>query len=110
MNGYLIPANSKRGTLIFNIFRKIDLVLFSCGVIFTLTLLAIVPTENMVAVSISLLPAAICGLLVMPVPNYHNVMCALASIYNFYTGRRRFIWKGWCSYEQFKEDKSKQIY
>ena len=25
VNGYLVPANAKRGTLIFNIFRPIDL-------------------------------------------------------------------------------------
>lgn len=107
MNGYLIPANSKRGTLIFNIFRPFDLGLFIVGVVISLLLLAIVPTTNIIAVVLALLPVMVCGLLVMPVPNYHNVLCALISIYNFYTGRRRYIWKGWCSYEQFKDDKSK---
>lgn len=107
MNGYLIPANSKKGTLIFSIFRPFDLMLFSIGVVISLLLLAVVPTENIIAVTLALIPVIICGLLVLPIPNYHNVLCALGSIYSFYTERRRFIWKGWCSYEQFKDEKSK---
>lgn len=107
MNGYLIPANSKRGTLIFNIFRPIDLWIFSGGVIASLILLAIVPSTNLLLVMIALLPVCICGLLVVPIPNYHNVLCALESIYRFYTERRRYVWKGWCFYEQYKDNSSK---
>ena len=107
MNGYLIPANSKKGTLIFNMFRPIDLIIFIIGVGISLIGLAIVPSTELVAVTIALLPVCICGLLVVPVPNYHNVMCALISIWNFYTKRRRYSWKGWCFYEQFKDSNSK---
>lgn len=108
MNGYLIPANSKRGTLIFNVFRPIDLGIFSSGVAISLLLLAIVPSTNLLLVTIALLPVCICGLLVIPVPNYHNVLCALGSIYNFYTERRRYVWKGWCFYEQYKDEGTKK--
>lgn len=107
MNGYLIPANSKRGTLIFNIFRPFDLGLFIVGVLVTLLALAIVPSTNLLAVTIALIPGLTCGLLVLPMPNYHNVLCALISIYRFYTERRRYVWKGWCFYEQFKDDRAK---
>lgn len=107
MNGYLIPANSKKGTLIFNLFRPFDLILVSVGVAFTLLALAIVPSASIILVLLSLLPGCICVLLVCPVPNYHNVLCALGSIYNFYTKRRNFIWKGWCFYEQFNEKSRK---
>ena len=107
MNGYLIPANAKKGTLIFNIFRPFDLILFCVGVVVTLLMLAIVPSTNMLAVTIALLPGCICGLLVLPIPNYHNVLCALISIYKFYTERRRYVWKGWCFYEQFKDTEAK---
>ena len=108
MNGYLIPANSKRGTLIFNIFRPIDLGIFCSGVAMSLILLAVVPSTNLLLVTIALLPVCICGLLVIPVPNYHNVLCALGSIYNFYTERRRYVWKGWCFYEQYKDEGTKK--
>ena len=107
MNGYLVPANAKKGMLIFNIFRPFDLILFSIGVGISLLALAIVPAENMLVVTLALLPGAICGLLVLPIPNYHNVLCALCSVYRFYTERRRYVWKGWCFYEQFKNDESK---
>lgn len=107
MNGYLIPANSKKGTLIFNIFRPFDLGLFIVGVLVTLLALAIVPSTNLLAVTLALIPGLTCGLLVLPMPNYHNVLCALISIYRFYTERRRYVWKGWCFYEQFKDDGAK---
>ncbi len=107
MNGYLIPANAKKGTLIFNIFRPFDLILVSVGVAVTLIALAIVPSSSLVAVTLALMPGCICGLLVFPVPNYHNVLCAIISIYKFYTERRKYVWKGWCFYERFGEDSSK---
>ena len=107
MNGYLVPANAKKGTLIFNIFRPFDLMLFGIGVGVSLLALAIVPSSNLVAVTIALIPGCICGLLVLPIPNYHNVLCALTSIYRFYTERRSYHWKGWCFYEQFKDTESK---
>ena len=104
MNGYLIPANAKKGTLILNIFRPVDLGIFLVGIAVSLIMLAIVPSTNIIAVIMALLPVCICGLLVVPIPNYHNVLCALGSIWNFYTKRRRYAWKGWCFYEQFKDD------
>lgn len=107
MHGYLIPANAKKGTLIFNLFRPFDLILFCTGVGISLLALAIVPATNILAVTISLLPGGICGLLVFPVPNYHNVLCTICSIYRFYSQRRRYIWKGWCFYERFKDQNSK---
>ena len=107
MNGYLVPANAKKGTLIFNIFRPFDLILFCSGVGVSLLLLSFVPSTSLLAVCIALLPGCVCGLLVFPIPNYHNVLCALGSIYRFYTERRSYVWKGWCFYEQFKDDKAK---
>lgn len=109
MNGsYLIPANAKKGTLIFNLFRPFDLILFGVGAGVSLILLAIFSTSNFWLTLICCLPAAITGLLVVPIPNYHNVLCALQSVINFYNNRRKFIWRGWCFYEYFKdENKSK---
>ena len=107
MNGYLIPANAKKGTLIFNVFRPFDFMFFCVGIGISLFALTIVPSTSIGLVLIALLPGAISGLLVFPIPNYHNVMCALISIYKFYTERRKYVWKGWCFYEQFPNDESK---
>ena len=104
MNGYLVPANAKRGTLIFNIFRPFDLILFGTGVVISLVALAIVRSSNTIAILLACLPAGITGLLVVPIPNYHNVLCALQSIIRFFTERRNYIWGGWCFYEKFAVD------
>lgn len=103
MNGYLIPANAKRGTLIFNIFRPIDLGIFGTGIAVSLLLLYLLDTSNIIMAIIGIIPVGVTGLLVFPIPNYHNVLCVLENIYNFYTERRRYVWKGWCFYEQFNE-------
>jgi hypothetical protein len=103
MNGFLIPANAKRGTLIFNIFRPLDLILFGTGIAISLVLLLVLQTSNFILAIISILPVCITGLLVFPIPNYHNVLCVLENMYKFYTERRRYVWKGWCFYEQFAE-------
>lgn len=104
MNGYLVPANAKKGTLILNIFRPFDLIMFSSGVLGSMLLLAIFGDSNTIVVLLCCLPAAITGLLVFPIPNYHNVLCALQSIFSFYTTRNKFIWRGWCFNEYFKDD------
>ncbi len=109
MNGYLVPANAKRGTLILNIFRPFDLIMFGTGVIVSLLMLAIVHSDSTLMILISCMPAGITGLLVVPIPNYHNVLCAIQSIFRFYSERRNYIWRGWCFYEKFAvDDKSKK--
>ena len=109
MNGFLVPANAKKGTLILNLFRPFDLILFGTGVVISLIMLALVPTNNTWLVLLSCLPAGITGFLVIPIPNYHNVLVAIQSIINFYSERRKYVWKGWCIYEQFaNEDKKRK--
>ena len=96
MGSFLIPANSKKSMLIFGLFNQFDLILFCTGIGITFLLVLILPIEELWGVIAALAPGCICGFLVMPVPNYHNVMTLIKSIYNFYTGRRNYIWKGWC--------------
>ncbi len=109
MNGYLVPANAKRGTLIFNIFRPVDLIMFSVGAGLSLLLLMITQSSSTLVVILSCLPVGITGLVVVPIPNYHNVLCAIQSILRFYNERRNYIWRGWCFYGEFgSEDKSKK--
>ena len=105
MNGYLVPANAKKGTLIFNLFRPFDLILFGTGVGISLILLLSTSGLNSALMTIlSCIPVGVTGLLVLPIPNYHNVLCALQSIIRFFTERRKYYWKGWCFYERFAEE------
>lgn len=107
MNGnYLIPANTKRGQLIFGLFREIDLIIFGVGVTISFILMLILPLENTVMAVIAVAPALVCSLLVAPVPYYHNVMMFLVDLYTFLTERQKFVWKGWCfTYGESKTEK-----
>ena len=109
-DSYLVPANAKKGTLIANLFRKIDLIILIIGIAITFLLLIIgnSSSESIWISILKLIPLGICAVLVLPIPNYHNTLCAIQSIISFYTERRRFLWKGWCFYEKFNDDKSKK--
>ena len=88
---YLIPAGSKKQMLIFGIFKPFDLILFGSGAAIFLFAM------------IDIAPVLITGFLVLPIPNYHNTLNALVNVYKFYTSRQRYIWKGWCVKDAFKQ-------
>jgi hypothetical protein len=103
MNGnFLIPANSKKSRLIFGLFNPFDLVLFLTGIAISIILMMVLPIEQFKMAMIAITPGCIAGLLVFPLPNYHNVLTGLLSIFRFYTNRRTFIWKGWCVRDEYK--------
>ena len=104
MNQYLIPANTKRGQLIFNAFRPIDLIILVSGALVTLILFFIFEPGELVSGILVLSPVLICAFLVLPIPNYHNVMCILLNIYKFYLGeeKNQLVWKGWCVKDEYQ--------
>lgn len=94
---YLIPANSKKSMMILGLFTWIDLIIFGVGCTVTLTLLFLF--NNKVEIGSLLLilsPALVSAFLVMPVPNYHNMLQLLTNIILFLFKRKRLYWKGWC--------------
>ncbi len=93
---YLIPANSKKSRLLFSLFTWFDLVMFGLGVSITLILLMFVPLQSTLVTIVVLAPGLVTGFLVMPIPNYHNVLTFLQELINFYSTRRQFEWEGWC--------------
>ena len=92
---FLIPANTKRSMLIFGLFNKIDIFIFSVGVVISLVLLMSMELSNSLEAAIAVGPGLLVCFLVIPIPNYHNMLGAIASILSFITDRRKFIWKGW---------------
>ena len=104
-NSYLIPANSKKSIMIFGMFYPFDLILFGTGIGITLILLLVLPLDSLVLSVIAIAPALVTGLLVFPIPNYHNTLTVLINVWIFFTTRQRFIWKGWCVIDEYKEDK-----
>lgn len=105
-NQFLIPANTKKGSLIFGIFMPVDLVIFLTGVGITLLALIIMSTANIMdnfTSILGILPALIAVFLVFPFPNYHNVRTAIGEVITFYTNRQKYVWRGWCSSYEFKD-------
>ena len=102
MNGFLIPANSKKSMLIFGLFRSFDLIVLGIGMAISLILLLTLNLSDIGPTVLAITPGAIAIILVFPVAHYHNVMTVILSIYRFFTSRERFIWKGWCYSEEFK--------
>ncbi len=93
---YLIPANTKKGQLILGVFRPFDLILFGTGIFLTLLFLLIVPLESTLVTVLVLTPALLTGFLVLPIPNYHNMLTIIVETWEFFTNRQKYIWKGWC--------------
>lgn len=107
MNGrFLIPANSKKSMLIFGLFNMVDLLIFSIGAGTSLLLLMIIGPSEALDTFIILIPALVAILLVSPIPNYHNVRTIIKSVWEFFTNRQVFIWKGWCVKDAFKDEQS----
>lgn len=106
MNGnqYLIAANSKRGQLIFSIFRPVDLWIAIGGASATIILFLIFKPDTLWITILTLLPLLVCAFLVIPIPNYHNMLCVLQNIYTYYfLERQQFKWRGWCCKDEFKD-------
>lgn len=104
---YLIPANSKKSLLIFGVFTTFDLIMFGTGIGITILLLLLVNPSTLLGAAIDLAPVVITGFLVLPIPNYHNILTVIKDVYIFYTTRQRFIWKGWCVVDGLKETSKK---
>lgn len=105
---FLIPANSKRAQLIFSAFRVVDLIILGTGA--SIALIAYIVCESMDLITniwigiLVLMPLFITAFLVIPVPNYHNMLCILQNIYRFYfVDKQQYTWKGWCVSDEYKE-------
>ena len=96
MNGYLIPANSKKSMLIFGVFNQRDLVLIGVALGISLILLLVLDISSLPLGLLAITPGLIGSFLVFPIPNYHNMSTVIREVYNFYTTRQKFVWKGWC--------------
>ena len=93
---YLIPANSKKSMLIFGYFKGIDLAIFLTGVGISFLLMMFLPVDKFAVAILAITPGLICGFLVFPIPNYHNIRTVIMNAWEFYTTRQRYIWRGWC--------------
>lgn len=103
MDGYLVPANTKKSMLIMGMFRPIDIIILGTGIGVSVLLLLILQNASTWILLVACIPMLACLLLVLPIPYYHNTLVALQSIIRFYNERRKYIWRGWCIYNEFKD-------
>ena len=95
---YIIPANSKKSQLIFNVFRPIDLFgILLPGALLTVVFLFVFPGDSISAIVIKLAPVSLALFLVMPIPFYHNVLVYLRELCLYFSSQRRYYWRGWCA-------------
>jgi len=98
VNNYLIPANSKKSALILGLFNPEDLIILGIGIGVSTVLLLSLNLGSFVTTAIALAPGLVCMFLVVPIPNYHNVLQLLRNIYKFFTKKRIYKWRGWWIY------------
>lgn len=103
--GYLIPANTKKSTLILGILRPVDALILGGGVAISIGLLFAFSNAGTILMIVGCIPMVIGLVLVLPIPHYHNTLVALQSIMRFYNEQRNYKWKGWCIYNEFKDNK-----
>ena len=102
MNIFIIPANSKSGKLLFNIFRPFDLILASVGLVVSVILVLAIAPKSLLTMIICFAPGLVCGALVVPIPNYHNVLIVLQEAISFFSNRRNYKWEGWRVSDEYK--------
>lgn len=105
-NGSLVPANTKKSLLVFGMFRPLpDLLILGVGVFITIILLTLVQNAGTLILIACCLPMLVSVILVLPIPNYHNALVAFQCIIRYYQERRNYIWRGWCTINEFKDNK-----
>ena len=102
MDEYLVPANTKKATLIFSMLRPVDAIILGTGIGISVIALLLFNNAGTLITVVCCIPMVLALILVLPIPNYHNTLVALQSIYRYYNERRNYIWKGWCIYDEFK--------
>ena len=108
MNNYLIPANSKKGQLMFGVFRPIDLAVVIGGAFVTLLMMFVIPGEGFMTLVLKLLPLTLCVLLVMPIPYYHNVLVFIEEAIIFLLEPKQYSWRGWCARYEYRSEQAKK--
>jgi len=101
--GCLVPANAKKSMMVLGFLRPMpDLLILISGILATVIILLVINTSSLIMTILACLPAFFGVGLVMPIPNYHNVLVAISSVIKYYNNRRNYVWKGWCYKDEFK--------
>lgn len=101
------PNNFKSGRLIFNRYRKTDLLIFSVALVFSLS--AIIISINVLKIYhpailvLESIPAGFALFLIQPLNVYHNFLLYGLCIKNYLKRQKKYKWEGIYNYEIKKE-------
>ena len=105
MNGYIIPANSKKSLLFMGMFKGTDIWILAIGIIISLFLMFGISGDELWILVIKLFPLATAVTLVLPIPYYHNVMTWIVEVVTYIQSQKEYKWRGWCAYREFGDRK-----
>jgi len=105
MNGYLIPANSKKSLLIMGMFKQSDLWIIGIGICISLLLMIGIDGDTVGILVIKLLPLSAAITMVLPIPYYHNVITYIIEVITYLQTPKEYKWRGWCAYREFGDRK-----
>ncbi len=92
------PKNFKRGRLINNRYRPIDLIIAivtsAISIVMMLAYLLGFQGRNIAIILILLIPAVVAITLIMPMAIYHNLLEFLKVISIFNNSKKKYIWEG----------------
>lgn len=106
---HIAPKNFKRGRLIANKYRLIDLIiaflLISTSVITVLTYVLNNGT-NLVVILIMLIPCLFAALILIPLDFYHNIIQRIFLWFLYLTSKKQWKWQG--TYHYISPDKGEE--
>ena len=94
---FTAPKNFKRGRLIGNKYRAIDLVIAISLIVLSISLILTYVLNggtNIIIIMIFLFPCLIAALILIPLGFYHNLIQKGILWIMFRTSRRKWIWQG----------------
>ena len=80
------------------------MAVFATGLAVTIIMFVVLTdASGLLASLLKILPISLGSFLVVPIPNYHNVMEFCKDVWSFFTNRRLYKWKGWCVRSEYGE-------
>lgn len=98
-----VPKNFKRGRLIQNRFRKIDILILILGILLSVILLivalSVFKIRQLFWIIPCVLPGLISGALISPFNMYHNILEYFRLLFMYINSPKRYIWEGIYKYD-----------
>jgi len=99
----LVPANAKKGLLIFNMYKLTDFLLIVVSAIITIIIYFMVD-KSFASILLAMSPLVLAILYTIPIPNYQNLNKVLRNLSQYTRNDQKYYWKGWCLDETFKDE------